>query len=106
MSKFEAIRKLRQRHDAVNESVARTMQDLNQKIESDESDPNNWYREKLYNVLQVQQKLLDNRMTSSIGSANEDILRQEMDRVEQLVTEIRSKSCLSWAVSHKKWVNT
>lgn len=95
MSKFEMIRRLRQRHEGIKENVEKTMSDLNHRIDSCDSDPGNWYLEKLVNVLRVQEKLLDNRMTSSIGgSDNVDLVNKELDRVEQLITEIRSKSSL------------
>ena len=97
MSKFEMLRRLRQRHEGIRENVEKTMSDLNHRIDSCDTDPGNWYLEKLVNILRVQQKLLDNRMTSSIGSANSenmDLVTKELDRVEQLITEIRSKSCL------------
>jgi hypothetical protein len=96
MSKFEMLRQLRQRHEDIRENVEKTMNDLNNRIDSCESDPGNWYLEKLVNVLRVQQKLLDNRMTSSIGSASEntEVVHKELDRVEQLIKEIRLKSSL------------
>ena len=73
------------------------MSDLTKRIDSCDTDPGNWYLEKLVNVLRVQQKLLDNRMTSSIASASEhmELAHKDMDRVEQLISEIRTKSCLT-----------
>lgn len=96
MSKLDGIRKLRQRHDCINNSVDSTMSDLNHMVDSHHDDPNNWYLEKLVNVLRVQQKILDNRMTSNIGSVsgNTDLLNKELDMMERLVTEVRSKSNL------------
>lgn len=95
MSKFELIRQLRQRHEDIRESVEKTMSELTSLIDSRESDPGNWYLEKLVNVLRVQQKLLDNRMTAAVGSMNDnnaDLVYKDMDRVEQLISEIRSKA--------------
>ena len=97
MSKFELLRRLRQRHEGIRESVEKTMSDLNDRIDASDADPGNWYLEKLVNVLRVQQKLLDNRMTSSIACTSEhmDLAHKDMDRVEQLISEIRSKSSLT-----------
>lgn len=96
MSKFELIRQLRQRHEDIRESVDKTMNELNSLIDSREPDhPGNWYLEKLVNVLRVQQKLLDNRMTAAVGSMNDnttDLVHKDMDRVEQLISEIRTKA--------------
>jgi len=55
-----------------------------------------WYWEKLINVLNVQDKLLMNKMNAAFGSSitDFDTISRDLDQVDKLVTEVRSKSSL------------
>jgi hypothetical protein len=108
-SKFAQLQVLRKRHEGIRDQVKKTTEDLKEKIDSavlseeilpdcNVNQPKDgiWYWEKLINVLNVQDKLLDNKMNAVFGSSSTDFdtINRDLDHVEKLVTEIRSKSSL------------
>lgn len=118
-TRFAQVQILRKRHEEIRQKVKRTREDLQDKIdsvsssiESTASDASNdshpstatgsgnnnqaWYWEKLINILTVQSTLLENRMGAALGSSSTDfdVVSGDLDTVDRLVTEIRSKSCL------------
>lgn len=108
-TKFAQLQGLRKRHEDIREKVKRTVEDLQDKIESASLTENIvpasgvnqpkdgiWYWEKLINVLHVQDKLLENKMNAAFGSSSTDFdsINRDLDYVEKLVLEVRSKSSL------------
>lgn len=108
-TKFAQLQVLRKRHEGIRDQVKQTTDNLQDKIDSvllsENILPNSgvnqpkdgvWYWEKLINVLNVQDKLLENKMNAAFGSSSTDFdtINHDLDHVEKLVAEVRAKSSL------------
>ena len=115
---LKVFEELRQRHLDLKESAKDTRNRLENKVNtenneksgnldkvlSEEEKKNIWYLEKLLNVLNIQEKLLDNRMNSSFGHFSNDAegnhqfegIKNELDKLHDLIQEISKKcACVS-----------
>ena len=105
---LKIFEELRQRHQDLKESAKDTRTRLEDKVSTDpetesklseEEKKNIWYLEKLLNVLNIQEKLLDNRMNSSFGHFSKDTdgsvqfdhVKNELDKLNDLIQEITKK---------------
>lgn len=110
---LKIFEELRQRHLELKQSAKDTRSRLEDKVSttaemesnlSEEEKKSIWYLEKLLNVLNIQEKLLDNRMTSSFGHFSKDTdgngqfddVNRELDKLHDLIQEITKKcACVS-----------
>lgn len=106
---------IRTRHQDLKEMAKKTRADLESKVEvsssssydsmSEDQKKSVWYLEKLLNVLNIQEKLLDNRMGSTFHhssksyESNFDEITRELDKLDDLIQEIIRKTSSSSYVS-------
>lgn len=109
-SLLKASEEVRSRHESLKKAAQKVKGDLEaicEQFEVQSVDNNNdpkakkiWYLQKLYNILIVQEKLLDNRVGCTFRT-NEHFnqIMSEIDRFEKLINEIDSKCNLDWATA-------
>ena len=102
---LKASEEVRSRHSSLKLAAQRCKDQLEVKISSgevkgdDPASPENterakqlWYLEKLANVLNVQEKLLDNRVGCTFRSSEQYVeIMSELDKFESFVNEITEK---------------
>ncbi|KAI1286354.1 hypothetical protein HDE_11107 [Halotydeus destructor] len=107
---LRASEQVRTRHALLKEMSKRTKQELEDKVslgsrtspdsvdDSERLRKDCWYLDKLLNVLNVQEKLMDNRVGCTFQSSDNyaDIM-QQLDKLEKLIKEIELK-CSSVSV--------